>query len=123
MKLGIRRTTVVVGAVALMTLGIGTPNAVAGQSQQIRTERAGASFWDFGEDLVASDYKDDDGYSARAYLTWEDGNEWVTTDNGDDVDSSERSFDIEENTTVTLTLCYIKDGKVDRCSRPQQAIA
>ncbi|MDJ1137968.1 hypothetical protein [Streptomyces iconiensis] len=109
----------VVGIATLATFGVSTTTASAGVTQSIRTERAGAWFYHYGDVLVASDYKKD-GIGARAILTW-GGNKVVVTANGGVNDSEEKDLNIKEGTTVWLQLCYT--GGSTSCSAVQKGIA
>jgi len=119
----IRRLTTrsVAAAAAVAMLAAGTPAAVAGVTQSIRTERSGAYFYHYGDELVVSDYMAD-GLGARAYLTWGGNRVTVYTNQGKDT-SDERNLDLREGTAVWLQLCWTDNGQNIRCSQSQKGIA
>ncbi|MGW6455940.1 hypothetical protein ACWF94_08415 [Streptomyces sp. NPDC055078] len=111
----------VVGIATLAAFGAGMSTASAGTTQSIRTERAGAYFYDWGDQLRVSDYKKD-GLGARAYLTW-GSNKASVHANGGVNDSAEKDLNLKEGTTVWLTLCYTDKGEDVQCSAPQKGVA
>ena len=63
-----------------------------------------------------------------AVLAWTDASgknqtEFVTDATGADVLSKRKDLSIRERTRVALTLCYVHDGGIGKCSRPQRAEA
>ena len=118
------RATMAVGVAGLLAAGWGAPVAMAadatGTSQSIRTERAGAYFWDHGDSFSVSDYKKD-GLGARAYLTVGSRKYSVYAGGGVN-DTNEKDLDIKEG-TVWLQLCYTQDTADVKCSGTQKGIA
>ena len=112
---------------ALTALGIGVPAASAGESESIKTNGGVVTFKHRDEEVTAKDTRRD-GLGVAAVLAWTDASgknrtEFVTDATGADVLSKRRDFSIRERTRVSLTLCYVHDGGIGDCSRPQRAEA
>jgi hypothetical protein len=59
----------------------------------------------------------------RAYLHWDRTNSAQVTDKFLTTGDEPKDLAIPEGTTVSLTMCYSKDGGIFRCSDPQRGEA
>jgi hypothetical protein len=118
---GIRKLAATI-AITATACGIAAPAALAGTDESITTARGSASFNHKDEILTANDKKKD-GFGIMAFLFW--GGKSVTVVDGNGANNSPNSKDlnIREGTKVKLKLCYVDNGVVFKCSKPQGATA
>jgi hypothetical protein len=113
-----------IGALALIFCTLVAPAASADPGDERIDGKYGfVKFQSRGEILRAADIIPD-GYGVRAYLRWKGGNSasaWDTK--GVDHDPDKRNLSIREGTTVSLTMCYTRNGVDVLCSDYQLGTA
>jgi hypothetical protein len=124
------RRIALAGVLALTLFGVGVPAASASQ-QRIRTGGGEVTFVngdgaaDDVESLLALD-KRRDGYGVRAYLMWSDRSglhRASVTDPESAGEGDSTDVHVLDGTSVLLTMCYIDEGRIKRCSYSQGAVA
>jgi hypothetical protein len=121
-KAAIIRRLAAIGALALTVVGLSTAVASAGSDESITTKRGSASFNDNTEIVTANDTLADK-QGVQAFLFWNGQSVTVTDGNGANNSPNTRKLSIPEGTKVGLKLCYVDNGVVKKCSRPQSATA
>ena len=121
-NLGRGRRLATIGALAATMFGLSASAASAGTDESITTARGSASFNDRSEIVTANDTKKD-GIGIQAFLFWNGRSVTVTDGNGANNSPNTKNLSIPEGTKVKLKLCYVNNGTVFKCSRPQAATA
>ena len=126
----LRRIAVTTG-LALTVAGIGGVSAASASQQRIRTDGGEVEFvnsdgaGDNVESISAHD-KRKDGVGVRAYLDWSDArglHRASVTDPRSAGKGDAKDVAVPDGTAVLLTMCYIDNGHIRRCSRSQGAVA
>jgi hypothetical protein len=122
----ILRRLALTGALALTVFGVSVPAASAGEDERIDAKYGYVEFKHDGDVLVAGDIWGD-GYGVRAYLQWGREDSAQVTDRFSSGPQGEAhnhlGNEIREGATVSLTMCYTKNGDIWRCSDRQLAEA
>lgn len=132
-----RRTTVrtslrrlaVAGALAATALGLAVPAASAEEDERISVKGGYAHFEndqaDIGREHLWVGDERPDGMSVRGYLDWRDasGRHTLSVTASGDGEHAHADVYLREGTRVTLSVCYVDNGHVKRCSLGQRGYA
>jgi hypothetical protein len=115
------------GALAVTMFGVSVSAASAGTDESITTKRGSASFNDNTEIVTANDTLANK-QGVQAFLSWKTKSgkgRSVTVEDGNGANNSPNTkhVSLPEGTKVHLKLCYVNNGTVFKCSKPQAATA
>jgi hypothetical protein len=119
----------VAGALAATALGLAAPAATAEEDEKIDVKGGYGLFEndqaDIGREHLWVGDERRDGLSVRAYLDWrdKDGRHTLYTTASGKGEHDHADVYLREGTPVTLSVCYLDEGHVKRCSLGQRGRA
>jgi hypothetical protein len=105
------RRIAVTSALALALFGSTVATASAEENEEIYAKYGNVTFEAYGEKITAATYRSD--YGVRAYLHWSRNKSASVIADG--LYEESRNLSIPEGTTVSLTMCYTKNGLDVKC--------
>lgn len=123
------RRLAVAGALAATALGLAVPAASAEEDERISVKGGYAHFEndqaDIGREHLWVGDERPDGLSVRGYLKWSDasGRHKLSATASGDGEHGHADVYLREGTAVTLSVCYVDNGHITRCSRGQRGYA